>query len=1462
MQKTKTRALSLLLALVMVLGLLPGTAWATSGEPAGNGTAESPYLIADAEDLKTFRDKVNGGERTLCAKLTADIELSGEWTPIGTQTMVAEQYCGTFDGNFYTISGVSINANSVNQGLFGAINDATIKNLRVEGNIDCGTKNYIGGIVGKIQTGTIENCSFSGSVSGGYTGGITGYLNAAGVIIKNCYNTASVTGTYAGGILGYSTKSATISNCYNTGTISGTTRTGGIVGQLSSGTIENCYNIGTLEGTSSQKSGICAFNNAATVNCFYKDDDTETPGGNSTDGRSLITTADELLGNLGSAFMEDTNRINDSWPILFWQAGAEPVPKDPHISIIGNTSLYMTNSGPNPQNTLTVQYTDIDNKPAVEWSIKGSNNVIELETPTDAGENNATMIVKAVSPGKATVTATAGDYTAEQEITVWPSVTTVEIEGTVAAGETVKAKINVLGGGELNYEAFPVKVQWKYLTGKDYLAGNTGNYQNISDAIGREFTIPDERSGDYLSFTVCYGEKDITPNRTYQVTAAGETEPDPQPPVVDKTLEEALNWYTMRPIFGQDTNANRVLEQYLADQDLEGFTASVKSVEEVYGSADIADNGDITYFYVDPNTTPSVKMGSFKVTFTLTKDGETLDKEIPVIVYWDAAKVKETMTSEILDKVKLDTSAPITVNMSLPKVVDGKTWALISWQSSDQEVISISAENQTTADTLFNPYVGVVRQGSERKTVTLTATFTFQLTNDTTGGEKPIVLSKTFSVTVPPMSGDQAEAIRAGLLAKLDAGFDAKGLTDTVTGTRLSPDANGIYTVSNDIQFPTTRDLGVDGKYYPVTITATSDALVAPDVNNAARVEVYRPTGTDAEGTITVTLHDKDTSITASKEFKIKVTALSREEIDRELALMEKVKSSYFDGIKGGNTSKDNVRTDLSPFFEAYEENGKLVWVRSVSEKTGQGIVPVPIEGWEELELWRLFKSSNPNVISHENLIVTRQAQAKAVTITSYLSSETLGRYGELYQKDPVKYAQYAALAPLYYQEVSTNTPAQPAIRRVRAAAPGVQTDTIVVRGTVDPESTVPVEEKLDVTFMLTGLDGEKWIFASFTRLDETVTVYDILTRALTENSGQVVRHKGTYIQAISVSGKTLSEFECGKNSGWMYRVNGQLPDQYMKDCFLRSGDCIQVFYTRDASQDDPNWSWPGDSSDKPSSSGSSPSNGNSTGGDTKPVSTVQIEKDEKAGTYTITLGQNKGTPQVVTIPNVEDGQIAIIVHPDGRAETVKKSVLVDGKFKLQLQDNATIKLVDHSSDFSDVERDAWYTSAVDFVSGRGLFSGVGGGRFAPELPLSRGMLVTVLRNLEDPEPQTIQNLFTDVADTAWYTQGIVWAESMGIISGYGDGRFGPNDNITREQLAVMLFRYASTLDMSTSGRDSLASFSDSGAVSDWAKDAVAWAVDSGIISGRPDGTLAPSGTASRAEAAVMIQRFIAVLLK
>ena len=293
-KKSFKSALTVLLSLMMILVMFPANAFAMDGE----GTKENPYEIATADDLYEFAIKVNEGDNTACAVLTADITLiDTNWTPIGNDS---NQYKGTFDGDGHTITGLSVDIqsdNTIYAGLFGFLGEGgTIKNLGLaDSKITCsGNRVYAGGVCG-WNTGTIENCYNTGDVSGTseygfvYAGGVCG-LNDYGTI-ENCYNTGDVSGTceygfvYAGGVCGLNDY-GTIENCYNTGDVSGTgTRTdasghaGGVCGCNDYGTIENCYNTGEVSGTGTSSygyvyaGGVCGCNDFGTIqNCYNTGD--------------------------------------------------------------------------------------------------------------------------------------------------------------------------------------------------------------------------------------------------------------------------------------------------------------------------------------------------------------------------------------------------------------------------------------------------------------------------------------------------------------------------------------------------------------------------------------------------------------------------------------------------------------------------------------------------------------------------------------------------------------------------------------------------------------------------------------------------------------------------------------------------------------------------------------------------------------------------------------------------------------------------------------------------------------------------------------------------------------------------------------------------------------------------------------------------------------------------------------
>ena len=174
---------------------------------------------------------------------------------------------------------------------------------------------------------------------------------------------------------------------------------------------------------------------------------------------------------------------------------------------------------------------------------------------------------------------------------------------------------------------------------------------------------------------------------------------------------------------------------------------------------------------------------------------------------------------------------------------------------------------------------------------------------------------------------------------------------------------------------------------------------------------------------------------------------------------------------------------------------------------------------------------------------------------------------------------------------------------------------------------------------------------------------------------------------------------------------------------------------------------------------------------------------------------------------------------------------------------------------FTDVGESDWFYDAVVYAYENGLMDGVGEGTFAPNATTTRAMVVTILYRLEG-EPAVSGDLpFTDVEASTWYTDAILWAVQNGIVNGMNDTQFAPGNDLTREQLVTILYRYAQDRGYDVSASVDLSGYPDAGQVQTYAQPAMAWAVAEGIVEGM-DGNLAPAGNASRAQIATILMRF------
>ena len=277
-------------------------------------------------------------------------------------------------------------------------------------------------------------------------------------------------------------------------------------------------------------------------------------------------------------------------------------------------------------------------------------------------------------------------------------------------------------------------------------------------------------------------------------------------------------------------------------------------------------------------------------------------------------------------------------------------------------------------------------------------------------------------------------------------------------------------------------------------------------------------------------------------------------------------------------------------------------------------------------------------------------------------------------------------------------------------------------------------------------------------------------------------------------------------------------------------------------------------------SSGSS--GGSSSGKTTYKVTTSAVNNGgvnaspssaEKGATITITLSPDKGY------------KLDKLTVTDGSGKTVSTVKKSDTVYTFTMPASAVkvgvsyVKATETPSEtkFNDVSANDWFASAVDYVTGKGMMNGTAENTFSPKANTTRGMVVTVLYRLEN-QPSTSAASFTDVASGAYYANAVAWANANGIVSGYGSGKFGPNDKVTREQLAAILYRYAQykKYDVSVGEDTNILSYDDAQSISSYAIPAIQWACGAGVVTGKSGSKLDSKGNATRAEVAAMLMRF------
>ena len=270
-----------------------------------------------------------------------------------------------------------------------------------------------------------------------------------------------------------------------------------------------------------------------------------------------------------------------------------------------------------------------------------------------------------------------------------------------------------------------------------------------------------------------------------------------------------------------------------------------------------------------------------------------------------------------------------------------------------------------------------------------------------------------------------------------------------------------------------------------------------------------------------------------------------------------------------------------------------------------------------------------------------------------------------------------------------------------------------------------------------------------------------------------------------------------------------------------------------------------------------------STGGG--PTTYAVTAPDAENGTVRVSPSRaSRGTTVTITVTPDEGYELESLTVLDSRDNEIPLTDKGDGKYTFTMPSGRVTveasfaEIAPEPLSFGDVDDGDWFADAVRFVYENGMMNGVSETSFAPHATTSRSMIVTILYRLEGEPVVDYAMDFTDVAGDAYYAEAVRWAASEGIVGGYGGGLFGAEDAVTREQLAVILYRYAvyKGYDVSIGESTNILSYADFADLSEYAIPAMQWACGSGIVNGTSESTLAPQGEATRAQVAAMLMRF------
>lgn len=646
---------------------------------------------------------------------------------------------------------------------------------------------------------------------------------------------------------------------------------------------------------------------------------------------------------------------------------------------------------------------------------------------------------------------------------------------------------------------------------------------------------------------------------TSKETGSGATETTDETAYPHKTLDQAVealtnSFYKPKPRYGVDTNLNTMVAEELRRIGAGEVNVRVASVQmsstasyaHVGVSTDFATNGSIEYFWMDAagftNQRSTLILRQAKVTFELSKDGKTAQYACNVLIPWDEAK-SQSQLSDVSQNLAPSfatgqNESSVTSNFTLPhKLIsaDGRllSWSKVTWTSSDTSTVRVDGYGT-------EPYKATVIRGIRDKQVTLTANVSLS------GSDAPQTsYQRAFTITAP---GDPSAISDAqnNLLRRINRRFSAAAIKDVYTNRSIDAQA-----VTDDLQMPTPKNFGLDGKRYQFTYTSSNAAVTF----NGYRATVYQPlpSASAQQVDITLTVTDNENpEVTASKTLTVTVSPLNQSDIDAELSLMKESKAHFWDALatpSGQQNKQDSISESLATPNKFYRAtDGSLTWSYDVNntDKTASGIVPSEFSTYDPMgpaDQARTYSSSQPTIIQNENLVLAQTPEYNtSVTVSALLSSARYSRYASLYPDNE----QFQALAN---QKVSV---------------------TFTVKGEKgarSAEQDLDSNQLVSVTLSVVGLDKDgkpqHWAPTQTIEVRKGSTA-DKVTYDYLKNNGLTYSAEGGYLSSITSPAQSLTLATTQVNGAfkwWQLFVNGQLSDKMANNVTLDKNTTITWTY-------------------------------------------------------------------------------------------------------------------------------------------------------------------------------------------------------------------------------------------------------------------------------------------------------------